>query len=369
MSITASSKSEASSDFSGPVAGHIQAWVWTGTNTLTSTQIIVDFIFGFKQTSTYSDNQDFYASIDGDVKYDETINNSKGSDEWQFYQTTKTYNRPVYGTAVDYPRARCMVSGIFDGPTSDTGTHDTTTGIPAKAGATLGAPGSFGGAVNSSSQITYTWTAPGSSGIGPAASSYILQVSTDPSFGVINIYNANVGNVLSKAITGLAKATSYYARVLAVNSVGNGAWSGTAGDTTDATVPDAMATPTVASASTAGFNVAFTAPPNGGSAITSYKIEVSKDNFANVAATFTGVTSSPKTLTGLLPGTKYKARIYAINAVGQSAVSPVSAEIQTLGGVKVWNGSAWIEGIARSWNGSAWVVVIVRKWNGSSWVV
>lgn len=351
------------------MAGHIQAWVWTGTNVLTSTQITIDFIFGFKQTQTYSDSQDFYASIDGDIKYDETLTNNKGSDEWQFYQTTKTYNRPAYGSAVTYPEARCQVSGIYDGPTSNTGTKNITTGIPAKAGtAPTSAPPGLTNSAKTSTSLSFTWGDPSMTGIGPNIDNMHLQVSTDPGFSSL-VFNADVGNVNAYTVTGLTKATTYYTRVAAHNSVNWGPYSAGVGATTNATVPDAMTTPTVNTPTTGGFNVAFTAPGNGGSAITSYKIEVSKDNFSTVAATFTGVTSSPKTLTGLLPGTKYKARIYAINAIGQSAVSPVSAEIQTLGGVKVWSGSAWIEGIVREWNGSAWVVVIVRKWNGSAWVV
>lgn len=368
MGLSASSHSKASSDFDGNLAGHIEAWVWTGVNSQTTTQTLIDFVFGFQQTQTYSDSQDFDAWINGASVYSSTFTNDKGSDEWQFYSTTKTYNRPAYGSADVYQDARCQIDGIFDGPTSNTGTHDITTKVPAKAGVVLGAPGSFVSSLVTSSSMRYTWTAPASAGIGPAPSGYILQVALDAGFASL-VYNANVGNVLLKDLTGLSRATAYYARVLAVNSVGNGAWSGTNGTSTLPTVPDTMAAPTVSAATTAGFTVAFVAPNNGGSAITSYTIVVSKDNFATVAATFTGVTSSPKVLTGLSPGVKYKARIAAVNSVGAGINSASSAEIQTLGGVKVWNGTAYIEGIVRIWTGTTWQVVVVRKWNGTSWVV
>ena len=37
-------------------------------------------------------------------------------------------------------------------------------------------------------------------------------------------------------------------------------------------------------------------------------------------------------------------------------------------GVKLWNGTAFVNGLTRIWNGSAWVAITTRIWNGSSWV-
>lgn len=368
MSLTASSKSKASADFDGNKAGGIETWVYTEVESQTSTQTTIRFIFGFDQDQTYSDTQDFDAWISGDSVYSSTFSNTKGADSWQFYETTRTYNRGAYGTATDYHSARARVDGIYNGPTSDTGTHDTTTGVPAKAGTVLGAPGSLNSSAITSSSITYTWTDAASSGIGPATDGVYIEVSTSPTFaaGTFAYYGA-IGNVNSKVVTGLNKATTYYARVKAHNTVGYGAWSSTEAATTLATVPDTQAAPTVSTPTASGFTVGFVAPGNGGSAITSYEQQVSLDDFATVAASFTG--TSPKVLTGLLPGKKYKARTRAVNGVGGASWSPASAEIQTLGGVKVWTGSAWGEGIVRVWDGTAWRVCIVRKWNGSSWVV
>lgn len=366
MSLTASSKSKASADFNGNKAGDIETWVYTEVESQTSTQTTIRFIFGFDQTSTYSDNQDFDAWISGASVYSSTFLNSKGSDAWQFYETTRTYTRGAYGTATEYHSARARVDGIYNGPTSDTGTHDTTTGVPAKAGTVLGPPTSLVNGAVTSSSIAYTWSDPPSAGIGPAPSSMYLQVATASDFTGL-VYNADVGNVNAKTVTGLNRATTYYARVRAVNSVGNGSWSATEATTTSATVPDTQGTPTVSAPTSNGFTVSFVAPNNGGSAITSYEQQVSLDNFATVAASFTGI--SPKVLTGLLPGKKYRARTRAVNGIGGASWSPASAEIQTLGGVKIWTGAAWGEGIVRVWDGAAWRVCIVRKWNGSSWVV
>lgn len=368
MGLTSTSIDKDNADFRSSKSGGIWAWVNTEVDSQTTTQTSIKYTYGLEQDHTYSDSQRYYASTDGDTQYDETYTNSKGSGSYYFHTEIITYTRPAYGSAAGTHTSRVFVSGIYDGDTADTDSHTVLTSVPAKAGVALGAPGSFASSGVTSSAITYSWTAPASSGIGPAATSYILQLATDAGFAAL-VYNANVGNVLSKAVTGLARHTTYYARVLAVNSVGNGAWSSTNGATTLATVPDAMATPTLSVPTSGGFNVNFVAPNDGGSAITSYTIEVSKDNFATISNTFTGVTTSPKILTGLTPGAKYRARIKAINAIGTSTVSATSAEISTLGGVKIWNGTTWGTGLVRCWNGTAWQIVQVRKWNGTSWVI
>ncbi len=38
------------------------------------------------------------------------------------------------------------------------------------------------------------------------------------------------------------------------------------------------------------------------------------------------------------------------------------------GGLKYWNGSAWVVKPMKRWNGSAWVAATLKRWNGSTWV-
>jgi hypothetical protein len=371
MALTASSYSKAVADFDGNLAGSIETWVYTETADLSPTQEKIKYVFGFKQTSTYSDNQRFTAWIDGDVEYDDTFLNNKGSDEWQFYAVTKTYNRPAYGAGSVNHTARCRVDDIYDGPTSDTGHQNTDTDVTPKVGTTLPAPGGVVWAGTSSSSLQWNWNDAASAGIGPAATDYWVQVAWDAGFTNL-VANGLVGNVNSYTIGGLPRATTFYFRVRAHNAYGAGAFSGPVGATTAATVPDTMAGPIVSAATTSGFTVGFTAPNNGGNAITSYELQYTDDNFFTTT-TVPGITSSPRILTGLAPGKKYRVRMRAINAVGGGSWSPSSLEIQTLGGVKVRNdaNNAWIEGIVRMRNeaNTAWNVVVVRKWNGTSWVV
>lgn len=366
MSITASSQSKATADFDGNKAGGIEVWAWSGVESQTSTQTTIRYIWGFDQDQTYSDNQDFDAWLDGDNVYSATLTNNKGSDSWQYYTTTRTYNRPAYGSAAGTHTGRGRIDGIYNGPTSDTTSHTFDTTVPAKAGTVLGPPGSLAYTNRTSSSISYSWNDPTSSGIGPAPSDFTFQVATDSGFTNL-VYNSDIGNVNSKTITGLNRATTYYARVRAQNSVGYGSWSSTLAVTTLATVPDTPAAPTVSNATSSGFTVAWTAPNNGGSAITSYNIAISDDDFATWVAY--SDTVSPLVINDLDPGVKYKARVEAVNAIGDGLYSASSAEIQTLGGVKIWNGTIWGEGIVRVWDGTSWKVCIVRKWNGTAWIV
>ncbi|HEY8562785.1 MAG TPA: hypothetical protein VIL74_20575 [Pyrinomonadaceae bacterium] len=43
------------------------------------------------------------------------------------------------------------------------------------------------------------------------------------------------------------------------------------------------------------------------------------------------------------------------------------AEVTVTGGMKVWNGSAWVIKPVKRWNGSAWVTARVKFYNGTSW--
>lgn len=366
MGLDSTSIDSGSADFNGNTAGSIEAWVHTEIYSQSSTQTTIQYTFGFDQGVSYSDTQDFYASIDGDVVYDETFTNNKSGGSYRFYRTNRTYNRPAYGSSWGTHEARAQVSGIYNGPTSNTGTEQVDTKVEDKAGTVLGPPTSLNATWASSSSINYNWNDPISSGIGPAPTSMYIEVNKSSSFVSPFAYYADVGNVNAKNVTGLERATTYYARVKALNSVGWGAWSATEAFSTEATVPDTQGAPSVSAPTSSGFTVSFSTPNNGGSAITSYVTQVSADNFVT-SYTYTG--SSPRVITGRLPGVKYRARTAAINAIGQGNWSAASAEIQTLGGVKIWTGSAWGEGIVRLWDGSAWKVCIVRKWNGSGWVV
>ena len=43
--------------------------------------------------------------------------------------------------------------------------------------------------------------------------------------------------------------------------------------------------------------------------------------------------------------------------------------LRSSGGIKYWNGSAWVAKPVKYWNGSSWVAKPLKRWNGSAWVV
>jgi outer membrane protein OmpA-like peptidoglycan-associated protein len=121
--------------------------------------------------------------------------------------------------------------------------------------------------------------------------------------------------------------------VLAGSSSGWTAW-GTAGNCLGATysetittAPSKIATPVASNPTQSSAQVAFTAPFNGGSAITGYRVTSVPGGFT---ATLAGATADTVTVTGLSAATNYKFIVVAINANGDSSESELSNQITTL---------------------------------------
>jgi hypothetical protein len=137
----------------------------------------------------------------------------------------------------------------------------------------------------------------------------------------------------SCTVSGLSDGTSYTFTVLATNDVGDGAESNSASATTPS-VPAKPAAPTVAALNSTTLTVSWTAPTNGGSAITSYTVQQSSSTGTDSSSwTWGGAPCTPATLTppswscqasGLTTGTPYRFRVIATNAVGPSIPSDAS---------------------------------------------
>src|SRR5205823_338762 len=121
--------------------------------------------------------------------------------------------------------------------------------------------------------------------------------------------------------TVLANGTSYNVQILAVNSEGDGAATGSTA-ATPATVPGAPTalTPTYGNAQVA---LAWTAPAStGGAAISDYTIQFSSDGGSSWQTfTHTASTTPSATITGLTNGTLYTFRVAAVNAAGTGSFS------------------------------------------------
>lgn len=124
--------------------------------------------------------------------------------------------------------------------------------------------------------------------------------------------------------------------------------------------PSAPSAPVFVGAEPDRLNFTIFAPSdNGGSAITSYLMQVLTENVqpngADVVAQWTSGSSnqwSPANVP-LDPATKYRVRYYAINGVGSGPWSPVTV-MTTEAGIFVSDGSAWKGGGPRVSTGSAW---------------
>ena len=124
-------------------------------------------------------------------------------------------------------------------------------------------------------------------------------------------------------VSALTNAKTYTCTLTATNSFGTSAASAASASFVAATVPGA---PTIGTVTHSGGNavVAFTAPAsNGGSAITGYTATCTS---TNGGTTRTGTrTVSAITVTTLTVGKTYTCKVYATNAIGNSASSAASA--------------------------------------------
>jgi fibronectin type 3 domain-containing protein len=180
----------------------------------------------------------------------------------------------------------------------------------------LGAPGAPTNlsATRGNGQVALTWSAPASNG-GSAITAYKLYRGTATNTETLI---QTLGNVTSYTDPGLANGTTYYYKVTAVNTVGESALS-TESSATPATVPGAPAGLTA----TAGNNqvsLSWTAPSNGGAAISAYKVYRSTTSGAEAILTTLGNVTT-YTNTGLAAGTTYFYKVSAVNAVGEGTQS------------------------------------------------
>jgi hypothetical protein len=177
-------------------------------------------------------------------------------------------------------------------------------------------------------------SAPSITSISPASSSGTLSVAftapTSDGGAVISNYKYSLDNGATwvtrspsattspLVIQGLNNGTSYQIKLLAINSVGEGAASTAVSGTplTSASAP----TITAITASSGALSVAFTAPTlNGGAPISNYKYSL--DNGATWITRSPASTSSPLAITGLTNGTSYQLKLLAINSQGDGAAS------------------------------------------------
>ena len=212
----------------------------------------------------------------------------------------------------------------------------TSNELFAKPATVPGAP-TLSGAAPGNASVSLTWSAPGSNGGSPVTAYRVYRGTTSGGETLLT----TLGNVSGWTDTTVTNGTTYYYKVSAVNSVGEGVASNelSAKPAASATAPGA---PTL-TAATPGSNsvaLAWSAPSaNGGSAITGYKV-------------YRGTTSGGETLlatlgnvlswtdTTAVNGTTYYYKVSAVNSVGEGAASnELSARPATVPGAPTLTGA------------------------------
>ena len=225
---------------------------------------------------------------------------------------------PASGTSV-------LVTGLSNGTpytftvtaTNSAGTGPASTAstpVTPTAAATAPAAPTGVGAVAGDGQATVSWTAPSNGG------SPITSYTVTSSPGAI-VMNAGASPV---TVTGLTDGVAYTFTVTATNSVGTGPSSSASSPVTPAAAPTVPGAPTAVGGTPGNTEVivSWTAPSNGGSAITGYTVTASP---GGATATTAGATSAA--VTNLSNGVGYTFTVTATNSVGTGAASTPSPSV------------------------------------------
>jgi len=156
--------------------------------------------------------------------------------------------------------------------------------------------------------------------------------------------------------TGLTRNTAYFYTARAHNSAGWSAWTGIKAFWTLSSFPDTPAAPSISSITQGEARVSWSAPSNGGSAITAYTVQIATNyGFTTIVQTLTvGGSWRSWAITGLDPNTTYYARVRAVNAIGAGYFSAQTGFV-TLSGTYLRVSGAWARVRPHGRVSGAWV--------------
>ncbi len=234
-------------------------------------------------------------------------------------QTSATVTGLTNGTEYTFQVAAVNAAGAGSFATTDASVVPATI-----AGAPTGVVGTSG-----NTQVTLSWTAPGSTG-GNAITDYVVQYSSNSGSSWTSFSDGTSTNTTA-TVTGLINGTAYVFRVAAVNSDGTGNYAQTSSSVTPATTPG-TSTSVAGTSGNTQVALTWTAPSsNGGAFISDYVIEVSS-NGGGTWISFTDGESAATSavVTGLVNGTEYIFQVAAVNSAGAGMFSSSSLGITPL---------------------------------------
>ena len=242
--------------------------------------------------------------------------------------------------SVDSTATQFVVSGLLPGTSYQVRVAAVTafgksvylTGLVTTAIVASNAPSGFKSSVITGSGFTLDWTAPTDTGGSPILS-YSIEYSTDAGVSWSNAREvASLSTQLK--LSGLLPVTNYLFRIATVTAFGKSTYL-TGIITTSVAAASTPTSLVVASVTTNKVSLAWSAPlSNGGSAVTSYLVEVSSDS----GSTWTVVPRAANDVFGITAsalgaGKTYLFRVSAVTGFGVGQpTSPISVSTMQLSG-------------------------------------
>ncbi|TCB99618.1 hypothetical protein E0H26_03405 [Micromonospora zingiberis] len=175
-------------------------------------------------------------------------------------------------------------------------------------------------AVAGVASATVSWTAPADNG--SPITGYVLTPIRD---GVAQSPITVDAATTTRTLTGLSTSVQYTFQVAATNAFGTGTASNASAPVVPYTVPAAPMINSVA-AGTNSATISWSAPANGGSTITGYRLTPYLGGVAQAPVSLPATPTSG-TVTGLTAGATYTFRVAAVNAAGTGPDSAQSAGV------------------------------------------